>query len=92
MPSRHANGTTLLNVDCLIDVSTFSTVTNSSSNTLVAPCVPLQHSTVAGQNVLGEGGGATWPSETYGGLGGKPLKIIEIFIFEIAANASNFKN
>ena len=50
-------------------------------------------STVAGQNILGGGGGGpTWPSETYGGPGEKPLKIIEIFIFEIAANASNFKN
>ena len=38
------------------------------------------------------GGGATWPSETYGGPGKKTLKIFEIFIPEIAANAPNFKN
>ena len=38
------------------------------------------------------GGGATWPSETYGGPGEKTLKIFEIFIPEIAANAPNFKN
>ena len=41
---------------------------------------------------FGGGGGATWPSETYVGPGEKKtLKIFEIFIPEIAANASNFK-
>ena len=46
-------------------------------------------SIVAGQIVLG---GPTCPSETYGGSRENPLKLFEIFIHEIATNASNFKN
>ena len=52
-------------------------------------------STVAGQNVFlwwGGGGGVQLAERNLGGSEEKPLKIFEIFIPEIAANASNFKN
>ena len=51
--------------------------------------VNAQFSTVAGQNVLG---GAQLGQAKHRGVPGKPLKIFEIFIPEIAENASNFKN
>ena len=39
----------------------------------------------------GGGGGGDLAERNLGGTGGKNLKIFEIFIPEIAANASNFK-
>ena len=61
------------------------------------PHKPLLNSTVAGQNVfgfflVGGGGRSQLGRAKFRGSGGKPLKIFEIFIPEIAANASNFKN
>ena len=48
---------------------------------------------VAGQIVFFFwGGGATWPSESYGDSAEKPRKFFEFIIPEIAANASNFEN
>ena len=48
-------------------------------------------STIAGQNVFW-GGAQLGRVKPRGGPGGKTLKIFEIFIPEIAANASNIKN
>ena len=50
----------------------------------------IPDSTVAGQNVLG--GPKLAERNLRGSVGEKNLKIFEIFIPEIAANASNFKN
>ena len=50
----------------------------------------IPDSTVAGQSVLG--GGQLSRAKPTGVRGKKTLKIFEIFIPEIAANASNFKN
>ena len=47
-------------------------------------------STVAGQNVSGGGGELAEPNIE--SLGERPRKVFEIFIPEIAANASNDKN
>ena len=47
------------------------------------------NSTVAEQNVFW--GGPNLSERNLGGSGGKSPKIFEIFIPEIAANASNFK-
>ena len=41
---------------------------------------------------LGGGGGGNLAKRNLRGSGGKPLQIFEIFIPEIAANASDFKN
>ena len=49
-----------------------------------------QSSTVAGQNVF-FGGGALCRAKHRGVPGENPLKIFEIFVPEIAANASNLK-
>ena len=54
-------------------------------------CCTYHNSTVAGQNVLG-GGGRLGRVKPRGIRGEKNPKIFEIFIPEIAANASNFKN
>ena len=51
----------------------------------------LQLSTTAGQSVLG-GAQFGWAKPWGGGPGENPQKNFEIFIPEIAANASNFKN
>ena len=50
------------------------------------------HSTVAGENGFFFWGGGQLGEQKLEGSGGKPLKLFEIFIPEIAANASNFKN